>query len=188
MFINNNFKTLIFLNYYWLQINTDIKCIKWENCGCVFYLLTREKAAESSLKTHVPIRAHHMHLCVAHQRYLSTYLNSGCLGNTITETKSTNHFDLILLRFVISLWTRKVVKIENMDSWPSERVAHGGLFHLPKVTYSKETHALLKCKSLRFLGIFYLPTLDMVLSFCDQKCWWRSRKCPSSSAVESKII
>lgn len=36
-----------------------------------------------------------------------------------------------------------------MNSWPSERVAHGGLFHLPKVTYSKETHALLKRKSIR---------------------------------------
>lgn len=33
-----------------------------------------------------------------------------------------------------------------MNSWPSERVASGGLFHLPKVTYSKETHALLKRK------------------------------------------
>lgn len=53
-----------------------------------------------------------------------------------------------------------------MDSWPSERVAHGGLFHLPKVKYSKETHALLKRKSIRsvcsafkhLIWIFITPT------------------------------
>lgn len=42
MFINNNFNNLIFLNYYWLQINTNIKCRKRKICDSVFYyLLTR---------------------------------------------------------------------------------------------------------------------------------------------------
>lgn len=40
-----------------------------------------------------------------------------------------------------------------MESWPSERVAHGGLFHLPKVKYSKETHELLKRKSASYTKI-----------------------------------
>lgn len=30
--------------------------------------------------------------------------------------------------------------------WPSERIPQGGLFHTPKVEYSKETADLLKCK------------------------------------------
>lgn len=30
--------------------------------------------------------------------------------------------------------------------WPSERIPHGGLFHTPKIEYSKETADLLKCK------------------------------------------
>lgn len=35
---------------------------------------------------------------------------------------------------------------QNINKWPSSRVAQGGLFHPPKVTYSKETHDLIKCK------------------------------------------
>lgn len=31
-----------------------------------------------------------------------------------------------------------------MEFWPSNRVAQGGLFHPHKVTYSKETHDLIK--------------------------------------------
>lgn len=30
--------------------------------------------------------------------------------------------------------------------WPSTRVAKGGIFNLPKVQYSKETHDFLNCK------------------------------------------
>lgn len=30
--------------------------------------------------------------------------------------------------------------------WPSTRVAKGGIFNLPKVKYSKETHDFLNCK------------------------------------------
>lgn len=30
--------------------------------------------------------------------------------------------------------------------WPSERIPQGGLFHTPKIQYSKETADLLKCK------------------------------------------
>lgn len=33
------------------------------------------------------------------------------------------------------------------SSRPNARVAAGGVFHLPKVTYSKETHDFLKCTS-----------------------------------------
>lgn len=50
-----------------------------------------------------------------------------------------------------------------MDPWPSERVAHGGLFHLPKVTYSKETHALLKRKFTHSISESYSVQLIMVL-------------------------
>lgn len=35
---------------------------------------------------------------------------------------------------------------EKID-WPSDRVAQGGIFHPHKVTYSKETHDLIKGKS-----------------------------------------
>lgn len=36
-------------------------------------------------------------------------------------------------------------KQETMD-WQSTRVAKGGIFNLPKVKYSKETHDFLNCK------------------------------------------
>lgn len=37
---------------------------------------------------------------------------------------------------------------ENTEEtkWPSTRVAKGGIFNLPKVRYSKETHDFLNCK------------------------------------------
>lgn len=31
-------------------------------------------------------------------------------------------------------------------SWPSERIAHGGIFHQRNVNYSKETHDMIKSK------------------------------------------
>lgn len=40
-----------------------------------------------------------------------------------------------------------VQRLEKLDmKWPSERVKPGGIFHLPKVKYSQETHDLIKCK------------------------------------------
>lgn len=35
---------------------------------------------------------------------------------------------------------------EGNSNWPNTKVSTGGVFHLPKVTYSKETHDFLKCK------------------------------------------
>lgn len=32
------------------------------------------------------------------------------------------------------------------EEWPSKRVVKGGIFNLPKVKYSKETHDFLNCK------------------------------------------
>lgn len=32
------------------------------------------------------------------------------------------------------------------EKWPSTRVSKGGIFNLPKVRYSKETHEFLNCK------------------------------------------
>lgn len=36
--------------------------------------------------------------------------------------------------------------MEKKADWPSERVAQGGMFHPHKVTYSKDTYELIKCK------------------------------------------
>lgn len=75
-----------------------------------------------------------------------------------------------------------------MNPWPSERVAAGGLFHLPKVKYSKETHDLIKCKFVR------IPLKDEFLNdsfhtvLTSRKCWWKSKRCRFSNAVVSKII
>lgn len=44
-----------------------------------------------------------------------------------------------------------------MDNWPSKRVAQGGLFHPAKVSYSKDTHDLIKCKSFPILIKKKLP-------------------------------
>jgi len=34
-------------------------------------------------------------------------------------------------------------------SWPSERIAHGGIFHQRNVNYSRETHDMIKSKRMR---------------------------------------
>lgn len=38
-------------------------------------------------------------------------------------------------------------EIQDDMKWPSRRVPKGGVFNLPKVKYSKETHEFLNCKS-----------------------------------------
>lgn len=35
---------------------------------------------------------------------------------------------------------------EHKEKWPSKRVVKGGIFNLPKVKYSKETHDFLNRK------------------------------------------
>lgn len=36
---------------------------------------------------------------------------------------------------------------KNLESgWPSSNVAEGGVFNVPKVEYSKETHEFISCK------------------------------------------
>lgn len=37
-------------------------------------------------------------------------------------------------------------EVADEVKWPSTRVAKGGIFNLPKVRYSKETHDFLNCK------------------------------------------
>ena len=46
---------------------------------------------------------------------------------------------------------QKQSDVANMDyeqiKWPSDRIAQGGLFHVPqKMEYSQETRDLIKCK------------------------------------------
>lgn len=58
----------------------------------------------------------------------------------------------------------------EMDHWPSERVARGGLFHPPKVNYSQETRDLLRRKdSFVFvcLSICYWLCTNQLISFDD---------------------
>lgn len=42
--------------------------------------------------------------------------------------------------------TTKSTTEDEPRLWPSERIPQGGLFHTPKIQYSKETADLLKCK------------------------------------------
>lgn len=45
--------------------------------------------------------------------------------------------------------------------WPSKRVPKGGIFNLPKVKYSKETHEFLNCK---LQAIQLLPKLWLIFA------------------------
>lgn len=53
----------------------------------------------------------------------------------------------------------------DLDNWSSSHVAKGGVFNLPKVNYSKETHEFITCKRLlNFFGIFIkLKSIFIVL-------------------------
>lgn len=44
-------------------------------------------------------------------------------------------------------------EVTDEVNWPSTRVAKGGIFNLPKVRYSKETHDFLNRK-LRVIHLF----------------------------------
>jgi hypothetical protein len=54
--------------------------------------------------------------------------------------------------------------MDKIVEWPSERVAHGGIFHQRNVNYSKETHEMLKSKSAS-LKTFCLHQFPFPLSF-----------------------
>lgn len=60
-------------------------------------------------------------------------------------------------------------EIQDATKWPSKRVPKGGVFNLPKVKYSKETHDFLNCKSkinLLYLRLSFFTLFVFALSNC----------------------
>lgn len=55
--------------------------------------------------------------------------------------------------------------MDEETKWPSTRVAQGGIFHLPKVKYSKETHDFLNCKLIETELISFVFTKQLHSSF-----------------------
>lgn len=47
--------------------------------------------------------------------------------------------------------------------WPSERVAHGGIFHQRNVNYSKETHEMIKSEHKLFFVSNFLNNFPSAL-------------------------
>lgn len=63
--------------------------------------------------------------------------------------------------------------------WPSERVAHGGIFHQRNVNYSKETHEMIKSKSNLFFCYYFRFFFHFLNNFLNP--------CPSALMNEARL-
>lgn len=89
--------------------------------------------------------------------------------NKLTLKRFFSVFKTPLITLFVNYWT--VSLIMDRISWPSERIPHGGLFHAPKVNYSKATHDMIKGKLVKSK-----ISIELSFKFKYFQLWWKKLK------------